>query len=252
MKSYLILALLVCACSSGTDRVEGTMPGDCTDDADNDGDGLFDCADPSCMGAAVCGGSLDAGIDSGVPDAGPPPVGVDALWQVRCSPGVPGCVMGEDVIDLTAFDGQMTDIGGQMETVSVSCSLSDIENDTQILNVAISTRTMAGTQAHVLQVQNVIIAAGSGAVTGTGNVVIKADDIELEGAVGASPPSESTPCRISPVTFSEREEGPAVSFELECRNISNPANPALTQRDLTFPGMSSSPASINVFNCEGL
>jgi hypothetical protein len=31
--------------SRGT-RVEGTEPGDCEDGADNDADGLFDCADP--------------------------------------------------------------------------------------------------------------------------------------------------------------------------------------------------------------
>ncbi|MFT5359041.1 MAG: hypothetical protein ACI9KE_006284 [Polyangiales bacterium] len=179
-------------------------------------------------------------------------VGTDALWQVRCSPGVPGCSTSEDVVDLTVFDGQMTDVGGQMETVSVRCSLSDLPNNTQLMNVSISTRTAAGTQSHLLQVQNVVIAAGSGAVSGTGSIVLRAGDIDLEGSVGPTPPSVSTPCRISPVTFSEREEGPAMSFDLECRNISNPANPERTQRDLTFPNMSSLPATINVFNCDGL
>lgn len=180
-------------------------------------------------------------------------VGADALWQVRCSSGVPGCSTAEDIIDLTVFDGQMAEVGGAMETVAVRCSLMNLSNsNTQLMNVSISSRTASGNQSHVLQVQNVIIDADSGAVSGTGSVVIKADDVDLEGRVGPTPPTEATPCRISPVTFSEREEGPAMSFELECRNISNPANPALTQRDLTFPNMGDMPANINVFNCDGL
>lgn len=179
-------------------------------------------------------------------------VGADALWQVRCSPGTPGCSGAEDAIDLTVFDGQMTDVAGAMETISVTCSLSPLPNETQLMNVSIRTRTMSGTQSHVLEVRNVVIATGSGAVSGTGSVVIKADDIDLEGDVGPTPPSAGTPCRISPITFSEREEGPAMGFELECRNISNPANPALTQRDLTFPNMTAMPARVTVFNCAGL
>jgi len=33
---------------------EGDAPGECSDDADNDMDGLFDCDDPDCFGASVC------------------------------------------------------------------------------------------------------------------------------------------------------------------------------------------------------
>ncbi len=33
---------------------EGDDPGECSDDADNDRDGLFDCDDPDCSGAAAC------------------------------------------------------------------------------------------------------------------------------------------------------------------------------------------------------
>lgn len=180
-------------------------------------------------------------------------VGTDALWQVRCSAGVAGCGSPEDIIDLTVFDGQMTEVDGQMETISVRCSVAPLANsNTQLMNVSISSRTMSGNTSHVLQIQNLIIDATSGAISGTGNVVIKADDIDLEGRVGSTPPTEGTPCRITPITFSEREEGPAMSFDLECRNISNAANPALTQRDLTFPGMPDMPANINVFNCDGL
>jgi hypothetical protein len=37
-------------------RFEGSEAGDCTDDADNDADGLFDCNDPGCAGSAACSG----------------------------------------------------------------------------------------------------------------------------------------------------------------------------------------------------
>ncbi|MBI5490779.1 MAG: DUF1566 domain-containing protein [Deltaproteobacteria bacterium] len=39
---------------------EGDEPGECSDDADNDRDGLFDCADPGCAGAPYCRGGADA------------------------------------------------------------------------------------------------------------------------------------------------------------------------------------------------
>jgi formylglycine-generating enzyme required for sulfatase activity len=35
-------------------RIEGTEIGDCSDGADNDGDGYFDCLDSSCFGAPAC------------------------------------------------------------------------------------------------------------------------------------------------------------------------------------------------------
>jgi hypothetical protein len=45
-------------------RLEGTEPGDCSDAADNDGDGLFDCDDDGCSGAPDCDESvLDADAD---------------------------------------------------------------------------------------------------------------------------------------------------------------------------------------------
>ena len=33
---------------------EGDEPGECSDQADNDRDGLFDCDDPNCYGAEIC------------------------------------------------------------------------------------------------------------------------------------------------------------------------------------------------------
>ena len=42
------------ACSDQDERIEGTQPGDCTDGADNDADGKFDCKDDGCSGAPDC------------------------------------------------------------------------------------------------------------------------------------------------------------------------------------------------------
>jgi hypothetical protein len=53
--------------SSGS---EGRNPGECSDGADNDGDGFFDCDDTDCARAPVCLGDAAVTIDSGSPDSG--------------------------------------------------------------------------------------------------------------------------------------------------------------------------------------
>jgi clumping factor A len=59
--------LLLASCSSpGEDTAtpgEGTQPGDCTDRADNGGDGLFDCDDDGYAGSPDCE-EADADTDS--------------------------------------------------------------------------------------------------------------------------------------------------------------------------------------------
>lgn len=66
LTAVLMVSACVCACGDDDARIEGTEPGDCSDGADNDADGLFDCNDPGCAGAPAC---TDAGADSGT-DAG--------------------------------------------------------------------------------------------------------------------------------------------------------------------------------------
>ena len=55
----------------GGEGYEGDVPGECEDGADNDMDGLYDCNDPDCAGAPVCGGDDD--------DTGPPPDDDDTM-----------------------------------------------------------------------------------------------------------------------------------------------------------------------------
>lgn len=58
-----ILTLLL-ACASD---IEGAVPGECTDGADNDQDGYFDCEDNDCWGSPDCdedGGDADTDADA--------------------------------------------------------------------------------------------------------------------------------------------------------------------------------------------
>jgi len=56
---FLLPLLLLLLGSCGTSHVEGYAPGECSDRADNDGNGLYDCDDPSCTGAPDCLGDDD-------------------------------------------------------------------------------------------------------------------------------------------------------------------------------------------------
>jgi hypothetical protein len=63
--------LLLVGCPA---EYEGDAPGECSDDADNDQDGLFDCDDPGCAGAGSCADDDDSVVgdddDAGDDDAG--------------------------------------------------------------------------------------------------------------------------------------------------------------------------------------
>jgi hypothetical protein len=60
MSRFLLAALSLSVLSSCGDKddtgvaYEGDQPGECSDDADNDRDGFFDCEDPGCAGASNC------------------------------------------------------------------------------------------------------------------------------------------------------------------------------------------------------
>jgi hypothetical protein len=57
--SGALAALVLAHLSCTPEAVEGQNPGDCTDGADNDEDGMFDCADPDCVPAPACAGDDD-------------------------------------------------------------------------------------------------------------------------------------------------------------------------------------------------
>ena len=84
---FLLTALSIASgCTSSRrapGRSEGMNPGECSDGADNDGDGRFDCADSDCAPAPVC--SSDSSVipdgsapdSSATPDGGAPDTGPD-------------------------------------------------------------------------------------------------------------------------------------------------------------------------------
>ena len=52
------LPLALCACDN-EEEVEGDEPGECSDGADNDQNGMFDCIDQGCFGSPDCTGDDD-------------------------------------------------------------------------------------------------------------------------------------------------------------------------------------------------
>ena len=67
----LVCVLLALGCAVGD--IEGDEPDECSDGADNDRDGLFDCGDPDCAGSAACAGDDDDFDWSDDDDTTPPP-----------------------------------------------------------------------------------------------------------------------------------------------------------------------------------
>ena len=63
MRSALVVmaALALAGCKGSA--TEGSNPGECSDGADNDSDGLYDCDDPDCAGAPACD-QADADTDA--------------------------------------------------------------------------------------------------------------------------------------------------------------------------------------------
>ncbi len=96
---------------------EGQEPGDCSDAADNDGDGDFDCDDEGCFGSPVCEDPPSPPIPTGPtaptppiptdpPDTGTEPIptsDLDLSWRF---PDKQGCEANNvDTIDVSLFLG---------------------------------------------------------------------------------------------------------------------------------------------------
>jgi len=118
----LTTALGVNACSHD---IEGDLPGECSDGADNDRDGLFDCDDPDCAGAPVCKGTtLDGGAGGGGGGTGGSGGGVTARkWLQVASGGVHNCGIQTDGTVRcwgNGADGQSTPPAGAFAEANVS------------------------------------------------------------------------------------------------------------------------------------
>jgi hypothetical protein len=69
MRAWWTVAVVVALGGCGKEATEGSNPGECTDAADNDADGFFDCDDNGCWGAPTCAGAGTTDTD-GVPVGG--------------------------------------------------------------------------------------------------------------------------------------------------------------------------------------
>jgi hypothetical protein len=79
---------------------EGDQPGECSDGADNDQDGLFDCNDPDCFGSPDCSGDDDdASPSNGVPQI----TNVTYVW-------IPATQTFEFSIDIEDLDCDLTPV----------------------------------------------------------------------------------------------------------------------------------------------
>jgi len=112
----------------GSERWEGKYPGECDDDADNDGDGLYDCEDPDCFGAPDCdsgGGDSDGG-DS---DGGPTAIAItDITWNCGSNDGLYFSVTASgapDGIDIYIGQDTASPWGPEYHAVDVTGAAAD-------------------------------------------------------------------------------------------------------------------------------
>ena len=110
--SLSIAAALMFTLSGCGAGVEGDDPGECSDDADNDSDGLFDCDDPDCGGAASCSGDDDdtgdddvTGDDDTTPGDDDSQQGIDFVF-VPSGSFTMGCVPGRDDVGEGCFSNE--------------------------------------------------------------------------------------------------------------------------------------------------
>ena len=84
------LALLMAPPAFAQDDYEGDGPGECTDKADNDQDGKFDCDDDGCAGSPDCRTRSGSEQQIAPPGSTTPPVYTESAlvgtrWMFRCA-----------------------------------------------------------------------------------------------------------------------------------------------------------------------
>ena len=111
--SLLLLTLLLPACGGGK-ATEGQNAGECTDGADNDADGAFDCDDSDCAGAPDCGG------DTGGDDTG---AAVNTAPSAPTVAIVPEAPSDDDVLNCV-ITGESVDPDGDTVTYAYSWTVN--------------------------------------------------------------------------------------------------------------------------------
>lgn len=131
-KTMFLVAIMGCwGCGEDEkeqQRYEGSEPGDCSDEADNDIDGLFDCNDEGCAGAPDCEEAEAEAPDTGVDDDDAD-TGTDATEPSE--PTEPGNEA-PTVVLLTPVDGSVFE---QTEAVEFSAVFGDDADEVTDLTV---------------------------------------------------------------------------------------------------------------------
>lgn len=164
MLMHILLAATACT-KSDAERVEGSEAGDCSDGADNDMDGAFDCDDDGCEGSPDC--ALDTGPTNTAPTVAvtlsPPDPGtfdwVEALVAAEDADGDEVTISYEWLVNgVAAGDGSATLDGAEWfdkgDTVSATVTASDGTDQTRA-------------DSDEVTVQNTGPTGGVGAVTPT-------------------------------------------------------------------------------------
>ena len=92
MEKLLTTALAVLVGCSGkledpaAPEYEGDETGECSDGADNDRDGLFDCEDDGCSGSPDCSAESEADSGESSSDTGEPPSDTGESHEAACLP----------------------------------------------------------------------------------------------------------------------------------------------------------------------
>tara|TARA_B100000676_G_scaffold311240_2_gene380386 strand:- start:15441 stop:16931 length:1491 start_codon:yes stop_codon:yes gene_type:complete len=141
----LVLILIfssISGCFGGDDSTpalfEGDEPGECSDGADNDQDGLFDCNDPNCAGAAFCSEPVidDESVNQNETNNDDIPLGPIELTNEMIDNGIldnNDCAV---VIITTDWDGPSSLLMAQLTNFNNSNSnfelyVANIQNDLQ-------------------------------------------------------------------------------------------------------------------------
>ncbi|NOY92402.1 MAG: hypothetical protein GXP55_14505 [Deltaproteobacteria bacterium] len=176
----------------------------------------------------------------------------DAIWQVRCPPGLAGCSSPGDAHNVFGFDSEENDItsGGQPGLVRTTCTIDPIgDGDVAIaFSVQIAGATLA--------VRNAVVTDGGGAIQGTAcQVTITDDSVTYVGRCGGSAPSDTQPCQLSNITMDPRaDDGPTLQTSLLCTRITSPSDPTIFIRNVER-GVGSprgTPAPVRLIHCPGI
>jgi hypothetical protein len=200
----------------------------------------------SFLGASLAACTLLASCGGG----GSSQVFADAIWQVRCPPGLAGCSTPGDQHNVFGFDGEEDGVEGNPGLVRASCSIDPIADG----NVAISFSVQL--ESATLNVRNAVVPEGGGSILGTGcQVTVIDDSVTYVGQCGGSVPSDAQPCQIASITMDPRaEDGPTLQASLLCANITSPSDPTIFIRDVErgvgSPRGTASP--LRFINCAGL